>query len=218
MDQDSVVVHSMGEWAILSNVTMQIGTATGTGGMAISSTIGSLFLTTVSGSDWIPGIILRRLLSVRRPGLLRIRTVHRSVFGADGGAVQSDLAREGYYRGVIDGVYGPQTRVAITRYQSNHGLQVTGSLTPATLESLGLPNQWEAKKRGIVLRKCRTRRLVGEVGAMEVGVKRGAHFHAQSYFDQLVRESVLARRNWIDEDFLRTMASNLNQPTCCQYE
>ena len=55
------------------------------------------------------------------------------------GAVQSDLAREGYYRGVIDGVYGPQTRVAITRYQSNHGLQVTGSLTTATLQSLGLP-------------------------------------------------------------------------------
>ena len=54
-------------------------------------------------------------------------------------AVQADLAREGYYRGVIDGVYGPQTRVAITRYQSNHGLQVTGSLTTATLQSLGLP-------------------------------------------------------------------------------
>jgi hypothetical protein len=53
-------------------------------------------------------------------------------------AVQSDLAREGYYRGVIDGVYGPQTRVAITRYQSNHGLQVTGSLTTATLQSLGI--------------------------------------------------------------------------------
>ena len=54
------------------------------------------------------------------------------------GAVQSDLSREGYYRGVIDGVYGPQTRVAITRYQSNHGLQVTGSLTTATLRSLGV--------------------------------------------------------------------------------
>jgi hypothetical protein len=54
-------------------------------------------------------------------------------------AVQSDLAKQGYYRGVIDGVYGPETRVAITHYQSNHGLQVTGSLTTATLQSLGLP-------------------------------------------------------------------------------
>jgi hypothetical protein len=53
-------------------------------------------------------------------------------------AVQSDLAKQGYYRGVIDGVYGPQTRAALTRYQSNHRLQVTGSLTTATLRSLGL--------------------------------------------------------------------------------
>lgn len=54
-------------------------------------------------------------------------------------AVQSQLARQGYYHGVIDGVYGPQTRAALTRYQSNHGLQVTGSLTMDTLRSLGLP-------------------------------------------------------------------------------
>jgi hypothetical protein len=52
--------------------------------------------------------------------------------------VQSDLARQGYYRGVIDGVYGPQTRAALTRYQSNNGLRVTGSLTTATLQSLGV--------------------------------------------------------------------------------
>jgi len=58
VDQDSVVVRSLEEWAVSSNVTMQIGTATGTGGMPTSSAIGSLFLTTVSGSDWIPGIIL----------------------------------------------------------------------------------------------------------------------------------------------------------------
>ena len=57
-DRDSVVVPSMEEWAVSSNVTMQIGTATGTGTMVTSSTIGSLSLTTVSGLDWIPGIIL----------------------------------------------------------------------------------------------------------------------------------------------------------------
>src|SRR4029077_4839240 len=57
-DQDSVVVPLMEEWAVSSNVTMQIGTVTGTGTMATSSTIGSLSLTTVSGLDWIPGFIL----------------------------------------------------------------------------------------------------------------------------------------------------------------
>ena len=59
-DPVSVVVRSMEEWGISPNVTMQIGTATGTGGMAISSAIGSLFLTTASGSGFILGIITIR--------------------------------------------------------------------------------------------------------------------------------------------------------------
>src|SRR5947208_14468617 len=35
-------------------------------------------------------------------------------------AAQQRLAREGYYRGRIDGVNGPETRRAVTRYQSNN--------------------------------------------------------------------------------------------------
>ena len=58
VEQDSAILRSMDEWAVSSNVTMQIGTAIGTGTMVTSSTIGSLSLTTVSGLDWIPGIIL----------------------------------------------------------------------------------------------------------------------------------------------------------------
>ena len=53
-------------------------------------------------------------------------------------AVQQRLANEGYYRGQIDGVNGAETRRAVARYQSNHGLRATGSLTTDTLEALGL--------------------------------------------------------------------------------
>ncbi len=53
-------------------------------------------------------------------------------------AAQQRLAREGYYRGQIDGVIGPETRRAVARYQSSRGLRVTGSLTTDTLEALGL--------------------------------------------------------------------------------
>lgn len=53
-------------------------------------------------------------------------------------AAQEQLAQEGYYRGEIDGVFGPETRRAILRYQSNHGLRVTGELTLDTLQALGL--------------------------------------------------------------------------------
>ncbi len=52
--------------------------------------------------------------------------------------VQTQLAREGYYRGDIDGVLGPETRRAIVSFQSDHGLRVTGNLTRETLSTLGL--------------------------------------------------------------------------------
>lgn len=53
-------------------------------------------------------------------------------------AVQERLARERYYRGQIDGVFGSGTRAAIANYQSNHDLRVTGALTNETLAALGL--------------------------------------------------------------------------------
>jgi hypothetical protein len=53
-------------------------------------------------------------------------------------AAQEQLARQGYYRGAIDGVVGPETRRALRRYQRDNGLLVTGYLTADTLQSLGL--------------------------------------------------------------------------------
>jgi hypothetical protein len=54
-------------------------------------------------------------------------------------AAQEQLARQGFYRGEIDGVLGQETRQAIERYQTRHGLRVTGYLTNDTLQALGLP-------------------------------------------------------------------------------
>ena len=53
-------------------------------------------------------------------------------------AVQSQLAKLGYYRGPIDGVAGDNTQAAIARYQEDHDLSVTGTVTAAILQSLGL--------------------------------------------------------------------------------
>ncbi|HEV3392094.1 MAG TPA: peptidoglycan-binding domain-containing protein [Chthoniobacterales bacterium] len=53
--------------------------------------------------------------------------------------VQNDLAQLGYYSGAVDGVFGADTRTALTRYQIDRHLEVTGSLTNETLQSLGLP-------------------------------------------------------------------------------
>ncbi|MEP7014730.1 MAG: peptidoglycan-binding domain-containing protein, partial [Verrucomicrobiota bacterium] len=54
------------------------------------------------------------------------------------GAVQERLAKQGYYRGEIDGVFGAETQRAIMRYQSDKGLAPTGKLSGETLQSLGL--------------------------------------------------------------------------------
>ena len=53
--------------------------------------------------------------------------------------VQSELAKLRYYRGAIDGIAGDETQAALARYQEDHDLSVTGTLTAATLQSLGLP-------------------------------------------------------------------------------
>lgn len=48
---------------------------------------------------------------------------------ADRHAVQSALARLGYYDSKLDGVFGPETRAAIRRYQHEIGSETTGRLT-----------------------------------------------------------------------------------------
>jgi Putative peptidoglycan binding domain len=53
-------------------------------------------------------------------------------------AVQSELARLGYYNGAIDGVLGDQTEAALARYQENQDLSVSGTVDTATLQSLGI--------------------------------------------------------------------------------
>jgi hypothetical protein len=52
--------------------------------------------------------------------------------------VQRALAEQGYYRGVIDGDVGPNTRNAIAAYQEAQRLPVTGRIDSRLLDSLGL--------------------------------------------------------------------------------
>ena len=53
-------------------------------------------------------------------------------------AVQRQLLNLGYYNGSIDGVFGPSTRDAVAKYQIANHLNVTGSLSPDTIQSLGV--------------------------------------------------------------------------------
>ena len=53
--------------------------------------------------------------------------------------VQGRLARDGFYTGPIDGVWGPSTAGALGRYQAAHGLERTEKLDHETLESFNQP-------------------------------------------------------------------------------
>jgi His-Xaa-Ser repeat protein HxsA len=50
--------------------------------------------------------------------------------------VQAALYAQGYYTGPLDGAVGPDTRAALSKFQRDHGLPVTGTITPETLNAL----------------------------------------------------------------------------------
>lgn len=52
--------------------------------------------------------------------------------------VQQSLRGAGFYNGRIDGVWGPDSRAALERFQQTHQLLVTGHMNQATAASLGL--------------------------------------------------------------------------------
>jgi peptidoglycan hydrolase-like protein with peptidoglycan-binding domain len=53
-------------------------------------------------------------------------------------AVQARLRALGFYRGGVDGIWGPATQAAVQRFQEGRALQPTGQLNPATVQALGL--------------------------------------------------------------------------------
>ena len=51
---------------------------------------------------------------------------------------QYQLMTRGYYRGRIDGIYGPRTALALRAFQSSAALPMSGGLDRQTLDALGL--------------------------------------------------------------------------------
>ena len=55
--------------------------------------------------------------------------------------VQTALHDYGYYDGPIDGIIGPMSRAALERFQKDHGIEVTGTITGEVLDVVGIvPN------------------------------------------------------------------------------
>ena len=52
--------------------------------------------------------------------------------------VQSGLKAYGYYNGTIDGVVGPDTKAALSKFQKDFDMKVTGTITPDVLTAFGI--------------------------------------------------------------------------------
>lgn len=52
--------------------------------------------------------------------------------------VQTALYAYGYYTGAIDGVVGTGTKTALSKFQKDWGLSVTGTITPEVLDALNI--------------------------------------------------------------------------------
>ena len=55
--------------------------------------------------------------------------------------VQIGLMAYGYYDGKLDGMVGPKTRAALTRFQGDFNLNVTGTITPEVLDAFKIVAQ-----------------------------------------------------------------------------
>ncbi len=53
------------------------------------------------------------------------------------GAVQRQLAERGYYKGGIDGQFGPASKSALKRFQRNNDIKSTGLIDEPSLKALG---------------------------------------------------------------------------------
>ncbi|KAF0197747.1 MAG: N-acetylmuramoyl-L-alanine amidase [Bacillota bacterium] len=69
------------------------------------------------------------------PGSRNLRQGDR---GDDVSEVQRRLSRWGYFNGPVNGVFGPQTLVAIRLFQQRNGLPVTGIVAERTFAALGI--------------------------------------------------------------------------------
>jgi peptidoglycan hydrolase-like protein with peptidoglycan-binding domain len=67
--------------------------------------------------------------SFRTPPPKHVMVAEEHMSESDRRQVQSMLAGMGYYSGRIDGVFGPETRAAIRRYQFEIKAELTGRLT-----------------------------------------------------------------------------------------
>ena len=85
--------------------------------------------------------------------------------------VQQRLKELGYYKGAIDGIFGPKTLAAVKNFQRDYGLVVDGIVGKKTLAALGLGTTSKYSSSDVyLLAKCVYAESRGEPYAGQVAV------------------------------------------------
>ncbi|TAL37269.1 MAG: hypothetical protein EPN97_05430 [Alphaproteobacteria bacterium] len=130
--------------------------------------IGTMLLTTAVCGLLAAQPANAELYKSHASGAVTTRTVTESrLTRLDIMSIQDSLAAKGFYRGAIDGKWGPMTSSALSSFQSSRGIAVNGLPTGETLAMLGVtpvtaayadtsPQDIEPASGGIVVETTRT--------------------------------------------------------------
>lgn len=129
-----------------------------------------------------------------------------SYYGSSGQEVidiQAKLYNWGYYKGIVDGIYGYQTYKAVRLFQYKNGLVVDGICGPETLSALGLPT---GKLPSVYTGGVSTNKDTNLLAHLIHGESRG-----EPYTGKVAVGAVVLNRTR-DSRFPKTIASVIYQP------
>lgn len=85
----------------------------------------------------ISGLTVYKVES-EKAGTIAVAVISQGSRGETVKLIQQKLKRWGYYKGAVDGIYGPATKAAVKYFQSKNGLKADGIAGNQTLAALGI--------------------------------------------------------------------------------
>lgn len=85
----------------------------------------------------ISGLTVYKVES-EKAGTVAVAVISQGSRGETVKLIQQKLKRWGYYKGAVDGIYGPATKAAVKYFQSKNGLKADGIAGNQTLAALGV--------------------------------------------------------------------------------
>ena len=90
-------------------------------------------------ADGVVGAQTKRALGITTPAPAAAKGTAAGKFNETVRIAQQKLKQWSYYKGAVDGLYGPRTGQAVRDFQRKNGLAADGIIGPQTRKALGMP-------------------------------------------------------------------------------